>query len=95
LQGAERLAKPNPALCAGGLEWYKVRLDACEQKNANVQGTSPIAWPKTEVKPPPLHWMNVSRGPWRMTESIGKTQALDDLAQFAAAIDGGLEVGDC
>ena len=93
LQGAERLAKPNPPLGAGGLEWYKVRLDAREQKNANAQGTRPIAWPKAEVKPPPLHWMNASRGSRRMAESIEKTQALDDLAQFAAAIDGALEVG--
>jgi hypothetical protein len=31
-------------------------------------------------------------GTGRMTESIGKTRALDDLAQFAA-IDGALEVG--
>ena len=28
-----------------------------------------------------------------MAESIEKTQALDDLAQFTAAIDGALEVG--
>jgi hypothetical protein len=28
-----------------------------------------------------------------MADSIEKTQALDDLVQFAAAIDGALEVG--
>jgi hypothetical protein len=89
LQGAERLAKPNPPLGAGGLEWY---LDAREQKNANAQGTRPIAWPKAEVKPP-LHWLNAFRGSRRMAESIQKTQALDDLAQFAAGIDGALEMG--
>ena len=93
LQGVERLAKPNPPLGAAGLDWYKVRLDAREQKNTNAQCTRPIAWPKAEVKPPPFHWMNASRGSRRMAESIEKTQALDDLAQFAAAIDGVLEVG--
>ena len=33
------------------------------------------------------------QGSRRMAESIEKTQALDDLAQFAAGIDGALEVG--
>jgi hypothetical protein len=92
LQGTERLGKPDPPLGAGGLEWYKVRLDAREQKNANAQGTRPIAWPKAEVKPPPLHWMDASRASRQMAESIEKTQALDVLAQFAAAIDGALVV---
>jgi len=69
-------------------------LDAREQKNANAQGTRPIAWPKEEVKPPPpLHWMNASRGSRRKAESIEMSQVLDDLAQFADAIDGALEVG--
>ncbi len=62
LQGAERLAKPGPPLGAGGLEWYKVRLDAREQKYANAQGARPIAWSKAEVKPLPRHWMNASMG---------------------------------
>jgi hypothetical protein len=56
------MPNPNPAVGAGGLEWYKVRLDAREPKNTYAQGIRPFAWPKATVKPPPLHWMNASTG---------------------------------
>ena len=62
-------------------------------RKTRMHSTTPISWPKAEVRPPPLHWMNAPRKSRRMAESIEKTQALDDLAQFAAGIDGALEAG--